>query len=407
MTKRRACPDIRARPGLVGDFEETLAALLGRAHRAVHVGTAREERAFAHPTLASPQNGNSLGESLNEPSITIMRAVGYYKPGPLAAPDSLVDIELPRPAATGRDLLVEVRAISVNPVDCKVRSSAPAPTGAPKVLGWDAAGTVVEAGPQASLFKAGDEVFYAGSIMRSGTNAEFHLVDERIVGKKPRSLGFAEAGALPLTSITAWEALFDRMDIRKPASGAAGAVLIIGGAGGVGSIAIQLVRALTDLTVLATASRAETMAWVKELGAHYVIDHRKSIAAEVAALGIGAPAFVFSTTHTADHLKEIVELIAPQGRLALINNEPLELNLLMSKCVSVHWEAMFTRSSLQTADIAEQHALLDKVADLVDGGKIRTTVAEHFGKINAENLKRAHALLESGRARGKIVLEGF
>jgi len=336
-----------------------------------------------------------------------MRAVGYFAPGPITAPDSLVDIELPRPSATGRDLLVEVRAVSVNPVDYKVRSSAAPPAGSAKVIGYDAAGVVVEAGPQASLFRPGDEVFYAGSIIRSGTNAEFHLVDERIVGHKPRSLGFAEAAALPLTSITAWEALFDRMDIRKPVAGAAPAVLIIGGAGGVSSIAIQLVRTLTDLTVVATASRPETMSWVKDLGAHYVINHGKPIAAQVAALDIGAPGFVFSTTHTTDHLKEIVELIAPQGRLALINNEPLELALLMRKCVSIHWESMFTRSMLQTADMAEQHALLDKVAALVDAGKIRTTVAEHFGTINAANLKRAHALLETGTARGKIVLEGF
>jgi zinc-binding alcohol dehydrogenase family protein len=292
-------------------------------------------------------------------------------------------------------------------VDYKVRSSAPAPAGAAKVLGWDAAGIVVEAGPQTALFKAGDEVFYAGSIARPGTNAQFHLVDERIVGHKPRSLGFAEAAALPLTAITAWEALFDRIDIRKPVPGAAPAVLIIGGAGGVGSIAIQLVRALTDLTVMATASRTETMAWVNDLGAHHVIDHRKPIAAEVAALGLGTPGFVFSTTHTPDHLKDIVELMAPQGRLALINGEPLELSPLMRKSVSIHWESMFTRSLLETADMAEQHALLDKVAGLVDAGKIRTTISEHFGTINAANLKRAHALLESGKSRGKIVLEGF
>jgi NADPH:quinone reductase len=267
------------------------------------------------------------------------------------------------------------------------------------VIGYDAAGGVVEAARQASLFRPGDEVFYAGSNIRSGTNAEFHLVDDRIVGHKPRSLGFAEAAALPLTSITAWEALFDRMDIRKPVAGAAPAVLIIGG--GVSSIAIQLVRALTDFTVVATASRPETISWVKDLGANHVIDHGKPIAEQVAALGIGAPGFVFSTTHTADHLKEIVELIAPQGRLALINNEPLELALLMRKCVSIHWESMFTRSMMQTADMAEQHALLDKVAGLVDAGKIRTTVAEHFGTINAANLKRAQALLETGQALGK------
>jgi NADPH2:quinone reductase len=275
------------------------------------------------------------------------------------------------------------------------------------VIGWDAAGIVVEAGPQATLFKVGDEVFYAGSIARSGTNAQFHLVDERIVGHKPRTLGFAQAAALPLTAITAWEALFDRIDIRRPVPGAASVVLIIGGAGGVGSIAIQLVRALTDLTVVTTASRPETMAWVKELGAHHVIDHRKPIAAEVAALGIGIPGFVFSVTHTADHVKDIAELIAPQGRLALINNEPLDLASFMRKSVSIHWESMFTRSLMETADMAEQHALLEEVAALVDAGKIRTTIAEHFGTINAANLKRAHAFLETGKARGKVVLEGF
>jgi NADPH2:quinone reductase len=336
-----------------------------------------------------------------------MRAVGYFAPGPITASDSLRDIELPRPSASGRDLLVEVRAVSVNPVDYKVRASAPAPAGAPKVLGWDAAGVVVEAGPEVSLFHAGDEVFYAGSIARPGTNAQFHLVDERIVGHKPRSLGFAEAAALPLTAITAWEALFDRIDIRKPVPGAAPVVLIVGGAGGVGSIAIQLVRALTELTVMATASRPETISWVKELGAHHVIDHSRPLAAEVSAIGRGAPGLVFATTHTADHLKEIVELIAPQGRLALINNEPLDLAPLMRKSVSIHWESMFTRSLLQTADMSEQHVLLDKVAGLVDAGKIRTTVAESFGTIKAANLKRAHAFLETGKARGKIVLEGF
>jgi NADPH:quinone reductase len=266
--------------------------------------------------------------------------------GPITVANSLLDTELPRPSATGRDLLVEVRAVSVNPVDYKVRASAAPPAETKKVNGYDAAG-----------FRPGDEVFYAGSIIRSGTNAEFHLVDERIVGHKPRSLGFAEAAALPLTSLTAWEALFDRMDIRKPVVGAAPAVLIIGGAGGVSSIATQLVRTLTDLTVVAAASRPETISWVKDLGTHHVIDHGKPIAEQVATLGIGAPGFVFSTTHTADHLKEIVELIAPQGRLALINNEPLELALLMRKCVSIHWESMFTRSMLQTADMAEQHAL--------------------------------------------------
>jgi NADPH:quinone reductase len=336
-----------------------------------------------------------------------MRAVGYYKPGPISAPESLMDIDMPRPAASGRDLLVEVRAVSVNPVDYKMRASAPAPAGGAKVVGYDAAGVVAEAGPQVSLFKPGDAVFYAGSIARPGTNMAFHLVDERIVGRKPRTLDFAPAAALPLTAITAWEALFDRIDIRRPVPGAAPAVLIVGGAGGVGSMAIQLVRALTDRVVIATASRPETTDWARSLGAHHVIDHRKPLAAGVAALGLGAPAYVFSTTHTADHLKEIAELIAPQGRFAIINGEPLDLQPFMRKSVSIHWESMFTRSLLETADMVEQHMLLDKVADLVDGGRIRTTMTEHFGTINAANLKRAHAQVESGTMRGKIALEGW
>ncbi len=337
-----------------------------------------------------------------------MRAVGYQTPQAIDAETSLVDIDLPRPEATGRDLLVEVRAVSVNPVDTKIRKSATPEAGAWKVLGWDAAGVVVAAGPDARLFKPGDAVFYAGAINRTGTNAEFHLVDERIVGRKPVSLDFAAAAALPLTSITAYEALFDRLDVLKPVPGAANAIVIVGGAGGVGSIAIQIARALTDLTVIATASRPETQDWVKELGAHQVIDHRRPLAAQVEALGIGQPGFVFSTTNTDDHYVEIVELIAPQGRFGLID-DPKELSALplKRKSISLHWELMFTRSLFGTADMERQHELLNEVSKLVDAGKIRTTLNEDFGPINAVNLKRAHALIESGKAKGKIVLSGF
>ena len=337
-----------------------------------------------------------------------MRAIGYQTPSPIDDPAALVDIELPKPEATGRDLLVEVRAVSVNPVDTKVRRSMKPDSGDWKVLGWDAAGTVAAVGPQASLFKPGDAVFYSGAFGRSGTNAEFHLVDERIVGRKPASLDWPQAAALPLTAITAWEALFDRIDIRRPAPGAAPAILIIGGAGGVGSIAIQLVRQLTDATIIATASRLETQNWARSLGAHHVIDHRKPLAAEVAALGLGAPGFVFSTTNTGAHLAEIAQLIAPQGRFALIDDPAiLDINPFKRKSVSVHWEFMFTRSMFETSDMGAQGALLTEVADLIDAGKIRTTLGENFGPINAANLKRAHALVESGRAKGKIVLEGF
>ncbi|UPA25405.1 zinc-binding alcohol dehydrogenase family protein [Shinella oryzae] len=337
-----------------------------------------------------------------------MRAIAYQTPQPITAETALVDIELPTPAPLGRDLLVEIKAVSVNPVDTKVRSKAAPPEGEWRVLGFDAAGIVKAVGPDVTLFKPGDAVFYAGSIDRPGTNAEFHLVDERIVGRKPASLDFAAAAALPLTAITAWEMLFDRLKVRDGVPGAANAILIIGGAGGVGSIAVQLARSLTDLTVIATASRPETAAWVKDLGAHHVVDHSKPLEAEVAALGIGAPAFVFSTTNTAQHLPAIVETIAPQGRFGLID-DPATLDVMpfKRKAVSTHWELMFTRPLFQTPDMIEQHNLLNAVSQLVDEGAIRTTLAETLGTINAENLRKAHTLIESGRTRGKLVLEGF
>lgn len=337
-----------------------------------------------------------------------MKAVGYRKPGDIDRPDALEDIDLPRPIATGHDLLVEVAAISVNPVDTKVRRSATPPEGEWKVLGWDAAGRVLEVGPEASGFSVGDEVYYAGSITRPGANSALHLVDARIAGHKPKTLSNAEAAALPLTAITAWEMLFDRLDIRRPVPGAAEAVLIVGGAGGVGSIAIQLIRALTGLTVIATASRPETRAWVRELGAHHVIDHAKPLAAQVAALGLGAPAFVFSTTGTDQHIGEIQELIAPQGRFGLIDDpERLDILGFKRKAVSIHWEFMFTRAVFGTPDIGEQGRLLDEVARLVDGGAVRTTLTEVLSPIDAATLRKAHALIETGKARGKIVLEGF
>ena len=337
-----------------------------------------------------------------------MRAVGYRQSQPIAAETSLIDLDLPEPKPAGRDLLVEVEAVSVNPVDTKIRVRSQPAEGQTSVLGWDAAGIVKAVGPEVTGFKTGDAVFYAGAIDRPGSNAEFHLVDERIVGPKPKSLGFAEAAALPLTAITAWEMLFDQLDIRKPVPGAAHALLIIGGAGGVGSIAIQLARQLTDVTVIATASRPETRDWALELGAHHVVDHTQPLPPQIAALGIGAPSCVFSTTHTDTHLEGIVELLAPQGRLGLIDDpQTLDANPLKRKSLSLHWELMFTRSLFHTADMDEQGKLLAEVSRLVDAGKIRTTLAEHFGTINAANLKRAHALIESHRAKGKIVLEGF
>jgi len=337
-----------------------------------------------------------------------MKAVAYRQAGPIDRPDSLLDVELPTPVPAGRDLLVEVAAVSVNPVDTKVRASAAPAPGALKVLGWDAVGRVVAIGNGATGFQPGDEVWYAGSIARPGADSQFHLVDERIVGRKPKSLTNAEAAALPLTAVTAWEMLFDRLDVRRGVPGGANAILIIGGAGGVGSIAIQLVRALTDLTVIATASRPETAAWVRDLGAHHVVDHSRPLADEVAALGIGAPAFVFSTTQTHRHLGEIAKLIAPQGRFGLIDDpDSLDIIGFKRKAVSVHWELMFTRSLFETPDMEEQGRLLTEVGGLVDAGRLRTTLTEVLRPINADNLRRAHAIIESGRARGKIVLEGF
>lgn len=306
-----------------------------------------------------------------------MRAVAYKTPQPIANETALIDVDLPVPTPGERDLLVEVRAVSVNPVDTKVRAGVQPEPEQLKVLGWDAAGVVKAVGPKVTLFKPGDEVFYAGAIDRPGTNAELHLVDERIVGRKPQSLDFAAASALPLTAITAWETIFDRLRVNDPVPGAANAVLIIGGAGGVGSIAIQLLRALTNVTVIATASRAETREWALKLGAHHVLDHSRPLAAEIEQLALGAPAFVFSTTNTDKHVDEIVKLIAPQGRFALIDDlAVLDVTPFKRKSVSIHWEMMFARPLFGTPDMIEQHNLLNRVAELVDGGKIRTTLTE-------------------------------
>ncbi len=337
-----------------------------------------------------------------------MRAVAYRTPGAIDREDALQDITLETPKAEGRDLLVKVRAVSVNPVDTKLRRGRPPEGSEWRILGFDAAGLVEAVGSSVQDFEPGDAVFYAGSIARPGTNSEYHLVDERIVGRKPVSLSYAEAAALPLTAITAWEMLFDRLGVQRPTPQGGNAILVIGGAGGVGSITIQLLRALTDLTVIATASRPDTQDWVRECGARHVVDHRRPLAPQVEALGLGAPGFVFSTTETGLHLADIVELIAPQGRFGLID-DPQELNAMpfKLKAVSLHWEMMFTRALFGTPDMAEQGKLLNEVAALVDAGRIRSTATEVAGKIDAETLRAVHAQIESGFARGKIVLEGF
>jgi len=338
--------------------------------------------------------------------ITIMKAVAYQKAGPITSPDALVDIELDNPIAEGHDLLVRVQAVSVNPVDTKIRKNVSTESGW-KVLGWDAVGVVEAIGDKVTQFKVGDVVWYAGALNRQGSNSELQLVDERIVGHKPKTLAATEAAALPLTAITAWEMLFDRLQVPKTAS-ANTTILVIGGAGGVGSITIQLLKQLTNLTIIATASRPETKEWVKQLGADYVLDHREPLAPQIKQLGLNAPLYVFSTTQTDQHLSDIVELIAPQGHFGLIDDpEKLDIKPFKSKSVSVHWEFMFTRSMFQTEDMAKQSELLNKVSKLVDEGKIKTTVTEVLSPINAENLKQVHEQIESGTTKGKIVLHGF
>ena len=337
-----------------------------------------------------------------------MKAVGYQKSLPIEDAQALFDFETAKPEPTGRDIRVAVKAISANPVDYKVRKRAAPPAGETKILGYDAAGIVDAVGPDVSLFKPGDEVFYAGSILRQGTNAEFHLVDERIVGAKPKSLSFAQAAALPLTSITAWELLFDRLGAVPGKSVDPRTLLIVGGAGGVGSILIQLARRLTGLTVVATATRPDSQAWCRDLGAHAVIDHAKPMKEQIEKLKLPPVALVASLTFTDQHYKAIADFMAPQGKFGLIDDPPeFTMSAFKGKAISLHWESMFTRSSFQTPDMIAQHMLLNDVADLIDKGVLRTTLDQTFGTINAANLKRAHALLESGKSRGKIVLEGW
>ncbi|MCQ3003527.1 zinc-binding alcohol dehydrogenase family protein [Pseudomonas syringae] len=335
-----------------------------------------------------------------------MKAIAFTQHGlPIEDPDALLDMDLPKPAPGPRDLLVEVHAVSVNPVDTKIRAGS-GPT-EPKVVGWDAVGTVREVGSDVTLFQPGDEVFYAGSIVRPGSYSEFHLVDERIVGHKPKSIDNAHAAALPLTSITAWELLFDRLGVEE-GGGEGESLLIIGAAGGVGSILVQLARQLTKMTVIGTASRPETQAWIKQLGAHHVIDHSRPLVAQLEQIGVGEVTHVASLTHTDSHFTQLIEALRPQGKLALIDDpKTLDVVPMKRKALSLHWELMFTRSLYETPDMIKQHELLNRVADLIDQGVLKTTLGEHFGTINAANLRRAHAVVESGKAKGKIVLEGF
>ena len=341
-----------------------------------------------------------------------MKAVGYIKSLPINDPEALMDIELPHPIAAGRDLLVKVKAIAVNPVDYKIRQNVSPDEGDYKVLGWDAVGEVVATGEAATQFKPGDLVYYAGDLNRQGSNAEYQLVDERLVGSKPRSLSDAEAAALPLTAITAWEMLFEHLSIRQQSPDAKEqsdeVILVVGAAGGVGSILLQLVKAVTGATVIATASRESSQAWVKKLGAHHVVDHTKPLQPQIEALGIGQVTHVASLNSTDSYFESYTELLAPFGKIAMIDDpKSLDVMKLKPKSQSLHIEFMFARSMFQAADMSEQSRLLNRVSDLVDQGYIQTTVGKNLGAINADNLKAAHGELESGRSIGKIVLQGF
>ena len=334
-----------------------------------------------------------------------MKAIGYYQTGSINMPNALIQFEADKPSLEAHDLWVEIRGISMNPVDTKVRTRM-APENGTKVIGYDAAGVVREIGSQVSKFKVGDEVFYSGDLTRPGTNSEFHAVDERLVGKKPKSLGFAEAAGFPLTSITAWELLFDSLAL-KEGGGVGESLLILGGAGGVGSILIQLAKQLTGLTVIATASRPETIDWVKKMGADHVINHRESLVDQIKALGL-EPRYVAALNGTSEHFPAIVELIKPRGHMALIDDpEEIDIRLGKTKALSFSWEFMFTRSMFQTEDMEKQHELLNRVSELIDDGTLISTVTNNLGNMSVETLKEAHIQQESGRVIGKNVLNGF
>lgn len=341
----------------------------------------------------------------------MMRAVGLYRYLPIEDPESLVDVEVPMPEARGRDLLVRVKAVSVNPVDTKVRSPKEQVEMQPRILGWDAAGVVEAVGDAVSLFSVGDEVYYAGSSVRPGCDSEYHLVDERIVGRKPRSFSFEEAAAMPLTTLTAWEVLFDRMAVPRAGDGPPASVLIIGGAGGVGSIAIQIAKKVAGLRVLATASRGESADWCRSLGADAIIDHHQPFSQELQRLGEPEVDYILCLNSTEKHIQNMADAIKPQGKIGCIvgakGNQPIPTSPFMRKSVAFCWELMFTRSEFQTPDMQAQHDILNAAADLYENGTLWGTMRENYGSLNVENLRRAHATIESGKMIGKLVLSGI
>lgn len=340
-----------------------------------------------------------------------MKAIGLTRYLPINEPDALLDLTLPVPTdPQGQDLLVQVHAVSVNPVDTKLRGAKPGEENPPRVLGFDAAGTVVAVGPEVTAFEIGDEVYYAGDVTRPGCNAQLQLVDERLVGRKPTTLDFAEAAALPLTTLTAWELLFQRMPFQLDGRRNTGkTLLVIGGAGGVGSMAIQLGRH-AGFTVVATASRPQSVQWCEQMGAAHVIDHRQPLAPQLQALGINSVEAALNLANTDLYWQQLGELLAPQGHVGLIVEPAAELRIgdpYKAKCIGIHWEFMFARARFRTADMIEQHRILTRAASLIDAGELRTTLSERLGTINAEHLRQAHRQLEAGSTIGKLALEGW
>ncbi|WP_322906232.1 zinc-binding alcohol dehydrogenase family protein [Paenibacillus campi] len=340
---------------------------------------------------------------------TLMKAVGLTRYLPIDQPDSLQDVTVPMPTANGYDLLVRVEAISVNPVDTKLRAPKSKVEPEPRILGWDVAGVVEAVGEQVEGFQPGDEVYYAGSVTRAGGNSQYHVVDSRIAAHKPSSIDFAAAAALPLTAITAWEGIYERLGIaHDPATNAGKTILIINAAGGVGSIATQIARH-AGLTVVGTASRAETEEWTLAHGTQHVINHHQPLLPQLQELGIGEVDYIFCLNQTDTHWQGMAEAIAPQGRICSIveTSHPVDLGLLKDKSASFAWEFMFTRAKYGTADMQEQQRILQQVAALVDEGVFHSTEAERLSPINAENLREAHRQLEAGSMIGKLVLEGW
>ncbi|WP_426485437.1 zinc-binding alcohol dehydrogenase family protein [Flavobacterium sp. 2] len=336
-----------------------------------------------------------------------MKAIGFKTSLPIEEKESFIEFETLKPVPGAHDLLVKIDAISVNPVDFKIRQNSAKDTvlETPKIIGWDAVGIVQAVGEKVTLFEVGDPVYYAGDITKQGSNAEFQIIDERIVGRKPKSLSIEEAAVIPLTALTAWEILFDRIRINAEKDKGK-SILIIGGAGGVGSIAIQLAKKIAGLTVIATASRPETIDWCKNQGADYVVDH-KNLISEVRKAGFEHVDFILDFVDTNAYWEIMTELIKPQGHIASItgSSNPVALNSLKSKSVSFSWELMYTRSMFQTEDMIEQHHILNKVADLLDNGILKTTLNETLNGLTADNLKKAHQLLESGKTIGKIAIK--